>query len=52
VRPTGRARVHSFFQVKIMQVAETTFRRLNAADLKEVYQGATYADGIRKKRNL
>lgn len=35
---------------KIMRVAETTFRRLNAADLlKDVYQGATYADGIRIK---
>jgi len=38
---------------KIMQVAERTFRRLNAADLlKEVYQGATYADGIRIKEEL
>jgi len=35
---------------KIMRVAETTFRRLNAADLlKDVYQGAAYADGIRIK---
>ncbi|MGH8652124.1 MAG: IS256 family transposase, partial [Gammaproteobacteria bacterium] len=35
---------------KIMRVAETTFRRLNAAVLlKDVYQGATYADGIRIK---
>ncbi|MGH7261461.1 MAG: IS256 family transposase, partial [Nitrospiraceae bacterium] len=35
---------------KIMRVAETTFRRLNAADLlKDVYQGAPYADGIRIK---
>lgn len=33
---------------KIMMVAETTFRRLNAADLlKDVYQGAKYIDGIR-----
>lgn len=33
---------------KIMQVAETTFRRLNAAELlKDVYQGAKYADGVR-----
>jgi putative transposase len=38
---------------KIMQVTERTFRRLNAADLlKEVYQGATYADGIRIKEEL
>lgn len=33
---------------KIMMVAETTFRRLNAADLlSDVYQGAKYVDGIR-----
>jgi hypothetical protein len=31
-----------------MMVAETTFRRLNAAELlKEVYHGITFADGIR-----
>ena len=31
-----------------MMVAETTFRRLNAADLlSDVYQGAKYVDGIR-----
>lgn len=34
---------------KIMSVAETTFRRLNAAGLlKEVYRGIPFADGIRK----
>ncbi|MGH8625818.1 MAG: transposase [Gammaproteobacteria bacterium] len=38
---------------KIMRVAETTFRHLNAAALlKDVYQGATYADGIRIKEEL
>ncbi|MGH8602838.1 MAG: IS256 family transposase [Gammaproteobacteria bacterium] len=34
---------------KIMLVAETTFRRLNATELlKEVYHGIPFADGIRK----
>jgi hypothetical protein len=34
---------------KVLQVAETTFRRLNAPELlSAVYAGATYADGIRQ----
>ncbi|MFH0343731.1 MAG: hypothetical protein ACHBNF_16770 [Chromatiales bacterium] len=34
---------------KIMMVAETTFRRLNAAGLlKAVYRGIPFADGIGK----
>jgi len=34
---------------KIMMVAETIFRRLNAAELlKEVYHGVAFADSIRK----
>jgi len=33
-----------------MMVAETTFRRLNAAELlKEVYNGVAFDDGIRRK---
>lgn len=33
-----------------MRIAETTFHRLNAALLlRDIYQGATYADGIRIK---
>lgn len=37
---------------KIMMVAETTFRRLNATELlKEVYNGVAFADGIRTNNN-
>lgn len=38
---------------KIMRVAETTFRHLNATPLlKDLYQGAKYADGVRLKEEL
>jgi transposase-like protein len=34
---------------KVLQVAETTFRRLNAPELlPAVYAGATYVDGIKQ----
>jgi hypothetical protein len=38
---------------KILQVAESTFRRLKGAEvLPAVYAGAQYSDGVQRARNI
>jgi hypothetical protein len=53
MRPSGSRKSTTLppFSGKIMMVAETTFRRLNATELlKEVYNGITFTDGLRTNK--